>query len=233
MTKNAYLWGDPDLEPGTEIFRAGRHFRLSAYTPSHHQTLLRGPKGEAFDTRVDVLFAYVKAMKIRTSYGGLVIRVATPAETTAIRAGLPGVDFASNSRVLLLESGGETDYVIASIVGWHEDTLGWEEPSFFAGHAPDTPQWARTPLFGVDGGLGGNVATPQQLIQALLDETPAPDRDRYRSVYVVMKQAPPVGDGPRIRPAGVFLTKDEAEKAATRLTTKVRSCWIQAVPIAV
>lgn len=233
---NRYLRGDRDLQPGTEIFRVGRDFLLEAYSAGHCQLLLRSHKGPdgrggTFDTRVDVLFEAVTAMKIRGDYDGLAIRVATSAETTAIRADSPSARFRSSSRVFLLESGGETDYVIGSMVGWHEDTL--DGPSFFAGHDPDTPQWARTPLFGSDGGLGGNIATPEQLIRALLDETPVPDRDRYRPVYIVMRRIDLGTGSPKIFPAGVFLTEDEAEKAATRLTTELTSCWIQAVPIAV
>ncbi len=147
-----------------------------AHTVSHSQTLLRSPKdqpddrGRTFGTRVDVLFEAVTAMKIRAAYADLVILVAAPAGAAAIRANMPGAYLHSSSGVLLLDSGGETDYVIASIVGWHEDTLGWEGPSFLSDHDPDTPQWARTPLFGVDGGLSGNVAT--QLV---------PDNQQYRS----------------------------------------------------
>jgi hypothetical protein len=236
---------DQDLRPGMEIFRAERGFRLWAYTVSHRQTLLRSPKeqpdaqGRAVETRVDVLFEAVTAMKIRADYEDLVIRVATPAEATAIRAGLPGAYFAY-SRALLLESGGETDYVIASSVWWHEDTLGWEEPSVFAGHVPDAPQWTRTALFGVDGGLGGNVAIPRQLIQALLDETPVPDRGRYRNVYIVMVRFGIDADGRETSPVGVFVTKDEAEEALTQARDRDPGAggrkdryWIEAVPIAV
>ena len=237
VTMSAYLGSDHDLRPGTEIFRAERGFGLWAHTGSHSQTLLRSTKdqpdgrGRTFGTRVDVLFEGVRAMKIRAAYADLVIRVATPAETTAIRAGWPGAYFHSSSRVFLLDSGGETDYVIASIVGWHEDTLGWEEPSFFAGYNPDKQWWGREPLFGVHGGLSGNVATPQQLIRALLDDTPVPDGVRH--VYIVMVRYGTDDDGRHIFPVGVFPTEDEAEKAKTGLTSKGRPCWIEAVPIAV
>jgi hypothetical protein len=211
---------------------------LWAHTISHMQTLLRSTKGGTFGTRVDVLFEGVTAMKIRRSYADLVIRVATPAETTAIRADWPSEDFDDSGRVLLLESGGETGYVIAAIVGWHEDTLELGEPSYFVGydrHDPDTPQWARTPLFGLDGGLGGNLATPEQLTRALLDETPVPDRDRWRTVYIVTARYDTGANPPHTGPVGVFLTKDEAEQAATRLTTLGRASryWITAAPIAV
>jgi hypothetical protein len=236
-------WASSELQPGLEIFRAERGFQLWAHTVSHSQTLLRSPKGipdgrgRTFDTRVDVLFEAVTAMKIRAGYDGLVIRVATPAEAIAIRAGWPGA-YVADRGVFLLDSGGETDYVIAAIVSWHEDTLGLEEPSFFALDDPDGPPRARTPLFGLDGGLGGNVATAQQLIQALLDEPPVPDRDRYRYVYLVMVRSGTYADD--TAPAGAFVTKDEAEEALGRARDRVVAAgwrsdrvWIKAVPIAV
>jgi hypothetical protein len=102
-------------------------------------------------------------------------------------------------------------------------------------HDLDTPQWARTPLFGLDGGLGGNLATPEQLTRALRDETPVPDRDRWRTVYILTARYDTTANPPHIGPVGVFLAEDEAEQAATRLTTLGRASryWITAAHIRV
>lgn len=171
-------------------------------------------------------------MKIQSVYDDLVIRVATTDETSDIRSQVPGVTFYREAHVFLLESAGDTDYVIASAVGWHEDTLGFSEPSHFASHDPDAPAWARTPLGWTDGGIGGNVATTRQLIDALLEAVPQPvSREQYRYVYVLMIRLDTgISD---IFPGGVFLSKAEAEEAQGRLAPKAYRCWIEAVPIGV
>jgi hypothetical protein len=227
------------LVPGTEIFRAERTFQLWAHTVSHSQTLLRSTlgrdrRGRDYGTRLDVLFKPVEAMKIRNAYDDLVIRVATTDETSDIRSQAPGVTFHRDTRVFLLESAGEADYVIASAVGWHEDTLDFGEPSHFTVHDPDTPAWARTPLGCIDGGLGGNVATAGQLINALLEAGPEPvNRELYRYIYVLMVRLDTGISDPRIFPGGAFLSKAEAEDAQGRLTPKADQCWIESVPIGI
>jgi hypothetical protein len=164
MTERAWLTTDHPLVPGTEIFRADRCFQLWQHTASHSQTLLRSPRGtdllgRTYDTRIDVLFKPITVMKIRQDYDDLVIRVATQDEAAAIRSDSPSARYYSESRVFILESAGETDYVVAAAVCWHEDRLGFEAPSSFAGYDSDTPNWERNPLFRVDGGLGGKVAS--------------------------------------------------------------------------
>jgi hypothetical protein len=239
MTGSAWLNTDHQLVPGTEIFRAGRCFQLWWHTASHSQTLLRSPKGEdqqgrTYETRIDVLFKPITVMKIRQYYDDLLIRCATQDEADRIRSGSPSARYNRDDRFLILESGGEQDYVVAAAVGWHEDTLGFEEPSAFSNHDPGTPPWARTPLFGVDAGLGGNVATAQELIEALAsDPIVTIDRARYRYVYALLMRLDTGAGEPSFGCAGVFLTKSEADKAQEQRANKSTACWVEAVPIGV
>jgi hypothetical protein len=256
MIASAWLNTDLRLGPGTELFRAERCFQLWAYSVSHSRMLLRSTmgkdrRGAEHGTRIDVLFKPVAASRTRSVYDGLVIRVATVDEAAATRAASPTIPFYTDTRVFLLHSGEETDYVVADAVGWHEDTLDSGEPSHFAMHDPDAPEWQRTrPLGWLDGGLNGNVASVQQLIDALMesDNAPAPaSRPRYRHVYVVMFQIdltrdmkrPPTDAELKIAaqayPAGVFLTVSEAEQAQARLASKpeVNRCWIEGVPVGI
>lgn len=181
-----------------------------------------------------MLFKPTTVMKIRAVYDDLVICVATQQEASAILANSPSADFYRDSRVLLLESVGETDYLSAGAVGWYEDRLDFTAPSGFAGHDPDTPAWGLNPLFGVDAGLAGNVATAKQLINALTSDATAPaDRDRYRYVFVVQTSLEAGGGSPVVGCAGVFLTLPEAETARDRLAVKADKCWIDEVPIGI
>lgn len=152
-----------------------------------------------------------------------------------IRAGSPSADAFGDSRVLLLESAGEIDYIDVGAVGWCEDRLDVTAPSGFAGHDPDTPVWSLNPLFGVHAGLGGNVASAQQLIDALTADTTEPTgRTQYRYVFVVQTSLEPgTGGWPLVGCAGVFLTRSEAETARDRLATRVDRCWIEGVPIGI
>ncbi|GAA4134812.1 hypothetical protein GCM10022416_16850 [Actinomadura keratinilytica] len=81
-----------------------------------------------------MVFNPVAAMKIRIEYDGLVIRCATPDEDERIRAENSGL--AASARCLILETGGDRDYVVTHAVGWEEDMGTDREPSRLAGFAP-------------------------------------------------------------------------------------------------
>ena len=235
MTARTWLNTDRQLEPGAELYRSERRFSLWAYTVSHGQLLLRSPQGTdpLRDTTIDVLFKPVTAMKVPGQFSGLAIRCATEEETSLAEQDVPA-GIGRDERVLVLEGDGTLGYVICMGVGWHEGVLEPTQPSFFADHAPDAPAWARTPLFGVDAGLAGNVATPEELITALTSEESAPEeRAKHRYVYVVMIRLNTGTGAPHVGAAGAFLTRDEAQTACDRLQAKADACWIEATPLAV
>jgi len=128
VQEEAWLNQDHDYRPGRELFRSERSFALWAYTVSHSQLLLR-TRTVPGQRRIDVLFKPVESMKIRADYDGLVIRCATPAECQEIFAG-PG------SRLLILESAGQSDYVITGAFGWRQDDGGDHEASALAYFPP-------------------------------------------------------------------------------------------------
>lgn len=123
--------------PGAELFRSNRAFTTWAYTISHSQLLLRTrtrPADGARQSRIDIVFKPVQAMKIRVEYDGLILRCATAAEAGQIRANNAGVDH--DAPCLILETGSDQDYVIAHAVGWEEDMETDRDPSKLAGFAP-------------------------------------------------------------------------------------------------
>ncbi|WP_219516739.1 hypothetical protein [Nonomuraea ceibae] len=235
MTIRAWLNKDHQLPPGEEIFRSERRFALWAYSVSHGQTLFRSTPGSdgLAETTVEVLFKPVTAMKIRAFYQGLLIRTAPAEEAERVKAGCPSVEFGREDRVFLLESSGETDYVISMAVGWHEGVLAPTRRSFFTDVFAGETRWPATPLPGVDAGFG--VASAVELIAALRgggDGQERARRERYRHVHVVMTREE-YRDGPYISGSGVFLTLEDAEEAKAALAPHVADCWIETLPVAV
>lgn len=235
MTSKAWFSNDRLLSPGGEIFRSDRWFQLSAYTASHGQLLLRsttGPDrdGQEHQTTIDLLFKPIEAVKIRDNYTGLVIRCATSEEAEQIKASLPGIDSRESNRVFMLESQGQTDYIISMAVGWQEGILRPTQRSFFNNADAYMTRWPTEPLFGVSGGF--NIASIEDLIEALRTDnnTNAKRRDRFRLVFVLMTKVD-TPSGPKIAGSGVFLTEADAEDARALLAPKVTDCWIETLPI--
>ncbi|WP_188308584.1 hypothetical protein [Streptomyces sp. CBMA123] len=234
MTDSTWLNRDHQLIPGTELFRSERRFHLLAYTASHGQLLMRSvgrpdEPGEP-ETTIDVLFKPAAVVKISADYRGLAIRCATEAESEQVKANHAGMSFGRDDHVFVLESQGESGYVVAMAVGWTEGVLGRTRQSFFNEFDPDRPIWPSRPLSGVDAGL--DIASPQELIDALSTEESATlRRERHRRVYVVMTRVIRP-DGPDVTGAGVFLTKADAEDAQAVITAKSIDCWIEELPIA-
>ncbi|MER7755426.1 hypothetical protein [Kitasatospora sp. NPDC097643] len=235
MTDSTWLNRDHQLVPGKEVFRSERRFHLLAYTASHGQLLLRSlgrpdEPGEP-ETTIDLLFKPAAVVKIRDDYRGLAIRCATAAESEQVKTDHASMSFSRDDRVFVLESQGESNYVVAMAVGWREGMLGRTQQSFFNDFYPDRPIWPSQPLSGVDAGL--NIASSQELIDALLaEDNTAVRRERHRRVYVVMTRVIR-SDGPDVTGAGVFLTRAEAEDALAAITTKSVDCWIEELPIAI
>lgn len=232
MVSNRWLTRDYELKPGAVIFRSDRRFSMEAYSASHGQLLLRSnPVDDEDDTTIDLLFKPVAAVKIRDGYAGLVVRCATTSEANAIIGSMPGMRTDLGDRVFMLESQGRSDYVISMAFGWHEGILSRVQGSFFNTADAYLPQWPTRALDGVDPGF--NVASVQDLVDALGSDHDQPTRrDRYRFVFVLMVD---VGDDvrPRISGSGVFLTRQDAEAAQAILAPKVRSCWIETLPVVV
>ncbi|MFE2165637.1 hypothetical protein ACFXB3_11280 [Streptomyces sp. NPDC059447] len=236
MTDSTWLNRDHQLVPGKELFRSERGFHLLAYTASHGQLLMRSigqpdEPGEP-ETTIDLLFKPAAVVKIRDYYRGLAIRCATEAESEQVKADHASVSFGRDDRVFVLESQGESDYVVAMAVGWTEGVLGRTQHSFFNNFHPARPIiWPSRPLAGVDAGL--DIASAQELIDALLaDENAAVRRERHRHVCVVMTRVVRP-DGPEVTGAGVFLTRADAEEAQAVIAAKSIDCWIEELPIAI
>jgi hypothetical protein len=109
------------------LFESPRTFRLWWATVSHGQLILRSVKNDAYDTRIDLLFKPVEALKLNVSLQGIVVRESIASEATAARVevGLP-----HEQRVLIIESGALTGYVAANAFAFHEDTGEYGEASY-------------------------------------------------------------------------------------------------------
>ena len=142
MRSKAWLNQDNDFAPGKELFRSERYFAVWAYSLSHSQLLLRAPTTTSEgrrQSRIDLLFKPVDAVKTRMGYDGVVLRCATIEEHERIlrETGRTG----DENRVFVLESGGSADYVVAMAVGWQEDDRDDRDPSglaFFVGATDPT-----------------------------------------------------------------------------------------------
>jgi hypothetical protein len=133
MRSEAWLNQNHQFAVGAEIFRSNRSFGLWAFSVSHSQLLLRA-RGTDDGSRIDVLFKPVEAMKVRADYDGLVIRCASTDERERI---LRDLDCSgAHLRVLMLETAGRLDYVVAAAVGWREEQAGDRDPSTLASFPP-------------------------------------------------------------------------------------------------
>ncbi|MFC7219228.1 hypothetical protein ACFQLX_13775 [Streptomyces polyrhachis] len=239
-TDRTWLNQDHQFLHGKELFRSERRFHPLAYTASHGQLLMRSvgrpdTPGEP-ETTIDLLFKPAAVVKIREDYRGLAIRCASEAESEQVKADYTTMAFARNDRVFVLESQGESDYVVAMAVGWIEGVLGRTQQGFFNDFYPEVPIWPTRPLYGVGAGL--DIASAQELIDALVaaDENDVIRRRRYRHVYVVMTRVIRPGR-PDVTGAGVFLARADAEEAQAVIAAKSVAwmpveCWIEELPIA-
>ncbi|MEV0609672.1 hypothetical protein AB0I61_25210 [Polymorphospora rubra] len=83
MGLSAWLNKDRQFAPGRELFRSERRFVVWAYALSHSQLLLRAdqPSHDRHrQSRIDLLFKPVDALKTRMDYDGLAVRCATTEE---------------------------------------------------------------------------------------------------------------------------------------------------------
>jgi hypothetical protein len=231
-----HWYGTPHvLRPGAEVFSLARPFLLEAFAASHSQLLLFSPRGDdgqpGPDTRVDVLFTPVRAMKVREWYDSLTVRCADAAQTAAVLAEHPGLTLHDDDHVFLIDGGG---HVIAMAVGYHEDQRPNLKTSAFAERwvDPDGPPWRRPPLSGLNRGLHHQAPTPDEFAAAL-DAPPVPvaARNKVGSLFVVMLRFDETTDATAV---GAFVTRSEAEEflAAEAVRAPARR-WIESVPVTV
>ena len=57
-----------------DVFMSDRDFQLWSYVVSHRQLLLRSPKSDGKNTRIDILFKGVTLLMLETSIIGLTVR---------------------------------------------------------------------------------------------------------------------------------------------------------------
>ncbi|HEY0530348.1 MAG TPA: hypothetical protein VGD29_01975 [Actinoplanes sp.] len=133
MHTEAWLNQEHQFPPGQRLFQSDRSFAVWAYTVSHSQLLLRTRAVDG-QSRIDILFKPVEAMKVRTDYDGLTIRCATADEHDQILAATGQTE--AGLRVLILETASEVDYVVTGAVGWKEDHGQDRDPSALAFFPP-------------------------------------------------------------------------------------------------
>lgn len=105
-----------------------RVFQFWAYTVGMGRLLLRSSKTETFDTRIDVLFQNVKAMKLPTLLDGLVVTVAADGAAVEITE-MTGILPDDETAFFALKSSTSTGYVVAGVVAEVEDAGEYFEPS--------------------------------------------------------------------------------------------------------
>jgi hypothetical protein len=115
----------------TPLLNSNRTFQLWSARAGHGLLLLRSNKSGADDTRIDVLFKPVAALKLRTSLNGLLVREAGLEERAAIEREVGSSGDVEGAFVI--ESGDFTGYLVASVFASHEDHGDYNSPSYFDG----------------------------------------------------------------------------------------------------
>jgi hypothetical protein len=112
------------------VYHPDRRFQIWHYGVGLRQLLLRGTKGDAVATRIDILFQNVKFMQIPTTLQGLMVRDPTDEELDMIMSAskmLPDED----RRFFVLEGDNYRGFVVAGWVGQAEDEGSYSDPSPF------------------------------------------------------------------------------------------------------
>ncbi|MFD0023584.1 hypothetical protein [Streptomyces sp. NPDC058382] len=109
-----------------DIVKWEREFQVWHYSVSHSMLLLRSVGVEGSETRIDVLFASVELMHLRTFFERLEISEAIESNKKGI-LGDADSELAGNLYVI---NGGPT-YVLAGRCAWHEDFGDHHAPSKF------------------------------------------------------------------------------------------------------
>lgn len=91
-----------------------RPFSLNTFLATHKSLLLRSPRAEEWDERVDILFKGVTAIKLCSKFPTLEIREASSEERAEIAVDCGAVDFVGMGlRFFILGGGTASAYVVA------------------------------------------------------------------------------------------------------------------------
>ncbi|MFC7547661.1 hypothetical protein [Plantactinospora sp. GCM10030261] len=134
---------------GREVLRSDRRFAIAAYDVVARHLLLTSEAGLGVDgrrcvTRIEVAFGPVSAFKLRHVYRGLVVRLARrhEARDMVVPPSLPE----AAGLIFMLDSEGQSDFVVSGAVRWCEGVLRPSERSLLDGR--------RYPVGVVDRGVG-------------------------------------------------------------------------------
>jgi hypothetical protein len=114
-----------------EIIDSKRFFQLWRYSVGHSQLLLRSTKSEDCPTRIDVFFKGVKEFHLPTSFDGLSIADVSNEEVRRLQAFKPSLKTGYYYRFYKVKSVDFAGYIVALVVGCHEDNGEYYEPGFF------------------------------------------------------------------------------------------------------
>jgi hypothetical protein len=122
-----------------------RRFSVWEYTVSHSTLLLRSVDADRYQTRIDVMFKPVAALKLPTAMASLTVRDAYADEAQSLRseveslasatARLTGANHAEY-RLFVLDCGGEPGWILASLMVAYEDAEDYSAPSAILRGAP-------------------------------------------------------------------------------------------------
>jgi hypothetical protein len=115
-----------------EFTASGRLFQVWSYSVSHSELLLRSTKSSHDTTRVDVLYKGVKEMSLRVSSPKLQIAKASHEEIERLQTLLHRPLGSSDAAVFIIKEGDFLGYVVALTCFLHEDSRGYNDPSFFS-----------------------------------------------------------------------------------------------------
>lgn len=109
-----------------------RIFQMWTYTVGMGRLLLRSTKTPTFETRIDILFQNVKALKTRSNLDGVSVRIASPSEQSSFELDC-GISIGGETVAYVLEGAGPLGYVIAGSVTFHEDEGEYDDESALLG----------------------------------------------------------------------------------------------------
>ncbi len=113
---------------GYVVDRPHRIFQMWQYSVSMKRLLLRSTRTETFDSRIDVLFQNVKAMKLPTLLEGLLVVEADPAQLATISQET-GLLPDRETVIFVVRSPAYEGYVVAGVCVQVEDEGEYFEPS--------------------------------------------------------------------------------------------------------
>lgn len=116
------------------VAESDRQFQVWAYTVGMARLLLRSTRSDTFETRIDVLFQNVKAMKLPTILDGFAVAEAEPADEARISAET-GLLPSDDTKIFTVRTRTVDGYVVASVCvvaeddgEYFESSPLWQEP---------------------------------------------------------------------------------------------------------